>query len=761
MSNEALWDGMLEGADYEKVSDLAVDVPKVLADVSTGQGEGVIREPGLLLTKKEIVSLKRYVSIGFSFPTSLQDVKDFLRYGAEDDGGTGLTPNDFLSAFKLIRNHASTWTPLRERIMLTGTDLQYFGASMRIWGREMARFYDSDEAIQLIKKHSIKTYGDLEKLEREWKGVFPGIALEQETVVGLADYLKDIRDEINAYQLRTNKIKLDLDEFGNALEKTIIPEIKKRLEFISTNKYPHEIALLDKKISERAEVIEKLNNEYKALVEKSLASAATLNIIGFGMAIYLGVEAENVRAERNRQNKAQEADINSLYSKNITLGSLKRVEQDLQNCKVASLNAEVATNNLRHVWNVIDYYVSQSVEEMAKINDGLKLYKFMTTFARVVESWVKVEADAGELVRIFAEADKEYQSQGVGGVAKILAFRSGESEEVQGYATLDILLLSNAKKQMRIDFSRATVLSELYQYLPEVNAQFERLIDNVFDSSRVLQESAVGSKRRLESIRTQLAQVKKELAREVNGAGDEETIEEIVADGTQLLRDVHESVAQELSSLSRSYGRIDYIFDRRVTTDIHTKLAVDIKSAQAVKSTLDGQLEKTLKDQTLIQEAIQIIEKAGIEEIGKEVSLTIDKVNEMRLAPVEAQLVLLAIEQLKKAVEGVIKNISFLFMLDRSRELRETVAALRSKIVEQEEIVRVAGKKQEFIDVVHGLDEQHLLIKPVYKKVIEAFSLFMSKVASVGSYSEAEADKILIEIEAFIAYLLPISRPNL
>ncbi|MCP1421186.1 hypothetical protein J3D47_005429 [Pseudomonas laurylsulfativorans] len=760
MSNEALWEGMLETADYKEVSDLAVDVPKVLADVSMGQGDGVIRASGLLLTKEEIISLKRYVSIGFSFPTNLRDVQDFLRYGVEDDGGTGLTPDDFLSTFTLIRDHASTWTPLRERIMLTGTELQYFGASMRIWGQAMARFYESDEAIQLIKKHSIKTYDDLEKLEREWEGVFPGIALEKDTVVGLADYLKDICNEIDAYQVSTNKIKEDLDEFGNVLEKTIIPEIKKRLEFISTNKYPHEIALLDKQISERAEVIEALNNEYKALVEKSLASAASLNIVGLGMAIYLGVEAENVRAERTEKNKEQEADINSLYSKNITLGSLKRVEQDLQNCKVASLNAEVATNNLRHVWNVIDRYVNQSVVEMAKINDGLKLYKFMTTFARVVESWVKVEADAGELVRIFAEADEEFKSQGVRRVAKILAFRSGESVEVQGYATLDISLLSNSKEQMRSDFARATVLSEKYQYLPEVNAQFKRLVDNVFDSSRVLQETAGGSKQLLESISFRLAQVKKELAREVNGAGDDGTIEDIVSEGTQALRDVQDSVARELSSLSRSYGHIDYTFDRRETTDINAKLVVDIEAAQAVKSTLDGQLKKTLEDQTQIQRAIDIIEKAGIEEIGKEVNLTIDKVNEMRLAPVEAQLVLLAIEQLKKAVEGTVKNISFLFMLDRSRELRERVAALRSNIVEHEESVRLAGEKQEFIKVVHGLDDLHLLFKPEYKKSIEAVSLFVSQVASVGSYSEAEADRTLNEIEAFTAYLLPISSPH-
>jgi hypothetical protein len=88
MENNELWDDVFDGADYEKISYLAAQVPKTLFEASAGLREGR-PDPGLVLTKEQIIWIKEYVALGLSFPVSWKDVSDYLRYGVGENGGIG------------------------------------------------------------------------------------------------------------------------------------------------------------------------------------------------------------------------------------------------------------------------------------------------------------------------------------------------------------------------------------------------------------------------------------------------------------------------------------------------------------------------------------------------------------------------------------------------------------------------------------------------------------------------------------------------
>lgn len=118
----------------DKVVEAAAKAPQVFVNASLGEGEEYNRDPGMQLTKAQIISLRKYEVLGLSLPVRLQDVVAYLNYGAGDEGGVGLTARDFLRTFATTYDHAKRWSPLREQIMMTSHDLRVLLAALS--GRE-------------------------------------------------------------------------------------------------------------------------------------------------------------------------------------------------------------------------------------------------------------------------------------------------------------------------------------------------------------------------------------------------------------------------------------------------------------------------------------------------------------------------------------------------------------------------------------------------------------------------------------------------
>lgn len=409
MKANAVWDDALKSISPEEITDLAQRVPLALANVSVPEEEGGFRETGLLLTKKQVIDLRKYEAAALALPFTLTDVKDYLNFGDDEGGGAGLKHEDFRKTFSATRNHALRWSPLRESIMLTGSELKLFASSMSIYGDAMEDIYQDVRASVLLEKYDIKTLDQLKKIEMELGGKFPGIELESNTVSDLGYYLEQIFKRIKDNLGNVKAIKETLAVFGYDLREYILPDIKFRLSLIASTSLPAEVERLKLQIDERAVRIDEKNKEYKEAVNKSISAALGLNIVGLAMAIYLGVEAENIRAERNRLYKEQEAEIEKLKNKNQTLGSLNRVKYDLQGLELVSVDADIATQNLMYVWNVLHLYVKSSQDAVAEIHDALSLRRFMTAFRLVVSPWKQIEIDADALIAVFKAADEEYE----------------------------------------------------------------------------------------------------------------------------------------------------------------------------------------------------------------------------------------------------------------------------------------------------------------------------------------------------------------
>jgi hypothetical protein len=418
MSSVKLWADALEGVDYQKVTEFAQNAPKVLAetskektDVATGD---ITRGDGLILTKKQIIDVHRYEVASLALPVTLKDVIDYLAFGAGQDGGSGLRAADFLDTFRIIREHAQRWAPLRTEIMLASSKLKLFGSNILLYGDEVESLYLELKAGALLDEKNVNTEADLQKLKLDMGDQFPGLELEENTIRDTKYSLKRILDNVHANLTNVQSIKTNLDKFGATLREVVIPAIKLKASLINSNSYPAQVKDLEKVIAQRMTEIAEKNTEYKALVEKALQSAGRLNLFGLGLAIYFGVEAENVRAARRKLNEQQDKDIETLRNMNQTLGSLRRVEHDMQNMTVVAVDADLATKNLIHVWNVLELYVNQSNSVVSEIHDAMSLRRFKLAFKGVVSPWEQIRNDADLLIQVFKDAEREYnQPQGM------------------------------------------------------------------------------------------------------------------------------------------------------------------------------------------------------------------------------------------------------------------------------------------------------------------------------------------------------------
>ncbi|MFP3516813.1 alpha-xenorhabdolysin family binary toxin subunit A [Pseudomonas sp. SIMBA_077] len=398
---------------YDEIIHHAQNAPKVFINLSAKEYDDVNRDPGLLLTKNEIIQIKTYEATALALPHTREDVKAYLNFGDANDAGPGLHYDKFTTLFSNTRNHALRWNPLYSEMKLTGTRLQIFSRNMGVYGESITELLNGIKTLKkmqsLLEINNIETLAQLKEIEVNSGKKFPDIELEKNTKNDLRSYLNSIFDIVKEHQVNTNELHKSITNFSNDLQLHILPNIKYHLRLVETNTVQRDVEDLQLTINERSLSIEEKTTEYKELVLKAIQAGSQFNLPGLALAIYQGVEAEKIRHARNKLCDEQAADIIKLGKKNQTLASLQKVKYDLLNLNIVTFNADYATQNLRHVWNVIHTYVKQSRDTVDKIDDALSLGLFMTEFKLVVDPWQNIATQTKSLIEVFTEADDEYK----------------------------------------------------------------------------------------------------------------------------------------------------------------------------------------------------------------------------------------------------------------------------------------------------------------------------------------------------------------
>jgi len=679
-----------------KIVEAAAKAPRMFVSASLGEGEEYNRETGIQLTKEQIISLRKYEVLGLSLPVRLADVVAYLNYGAGDAGGVGLKATDFLRTFTYTYDHAKRWSPLREKIMLTGTDLKIFAGNIIRTGKGIVEIYDDLKASRYLEEFDINTPEEYLQLKRTIPGL-PDLGLPSGDVPEIKAYLNDMLDKVMKCHAKAEEVRSELDSFGADMREIVLPEIKLRLEFVSRNTYQADIQALQGEIDQRSKEIDELNKQYDQLVQEAIRSAATLNIGGLILGIYQGVKAEKIRKERNRLKAEQQTSNQVMASKNQTLSSLNKVRDDLQNLSYVAIEAEVATQNLMLVWNALSTYIYASVKEVDLLQEATSLRKFKNQILGIIDPWEQIKASSDQLLGVFAAADKEYGSSFTMFRSKAVMFSLNNNPAVSDFDGAALRAHAAAVQTSNVT---AQMLGEQFNYLPGTVRTMNGLTVAIQKATFELRNQAQTTGINLERAQNKLKTAQIELLEYPEDA------DEIHEEMESELKNVSMKVAEYAADLKMTHDGLSTAYDRSASAQWIVTLQQDRAFTEALKVKSEEKVVDFEKQMKSVSEALELIAKAGVEKIGQEARLTLDNLKALGLAPPQVQIALFAIDTLKKMISGIGEAISYLNMLAAYNKLKEKAADLRAQLKKLiNEIEQTDGKIQ-LVRVLDQLDDE-------------------------------------------------------
>lgn len=310
-------------------------LPDTLVSAAASNTPDVFREPGLILTRSQLVNLKRYEVRGLSLPVILKDVIGYLGY--ESGAGANLEAKDFQESFTIIRNHALQWAPIRADMMNIGSELSVFADQIKTYQHSIQEIYQ-DLRTQVTDNINPADRADF------------------------VNYIQEVGNLVRERQTATNVLNARLNDFAEELSTKVMPTVQIKLRSIDNRKQPLEISRLNAEIEERARRIDEKQQEYK----KAVGIAVGTGVVVLAAGIYFSVQAEKIRKDLNALRAAQNRSIIELERQNKINGALQRVRFDISDLQELVFDADIATKNLTVVWTALDTYMTESVNQANK-----------------------------------------------------------------------------------------------------------------------------------------------------------------------------------------------------------------------------------------------------------------------------------------------------------------------------------------------------------------------------------------------------------
>ncbi|MEZ2862192.1 alpha-xenorhabdolysin family binary toxin subunit A [Proteus terrae] len=388
----------------------APDVPKVALGLILGIDIENGRLPGIV-TSPDLIKIKTYINKALSLPYKLDDVIDFIGYNQIST--QQLSPENVLSLFIKMREHALEWNKIEYSIKQQAIDLEIIGREITSTGENIIAFINQ---MPLLTKIST-TMHDLS--EQELINI-KYTSQDKQVSIQLIHILESMKEDIEIERDKTLKLKESLSTFRskimggkdsqNIAHHSIYHEIvnKKRLinEFYNKNN----VLLSDERdlLIEDISILKEEYKNYVALAFTGLAAGIIGVIITGGI---FGAKAESIRKKRNQlidkvKNLNKEIDIyaNLLLHLNSLYIELEEIEQLIE-------DTNMALEHIEYVWQAILTEIDASINNFNKINNALELIKFSIYLEKIISPWYMVIGYSKEILISFDNALSSFYSK--------------------------------------------------------------------------------------------------------------------------------------------------------------------------------------------------------------------------------------------------------------------------------------------------------------------------------------------------------------
>ncbi|KPB57768.1 hypothetical protein AC512_0212 [Pseudomonas savastanoi pv. phaseolicola] len=363
------------------------------------------RSAALILTREDILSLKRYERHALNIPTSLTRVEQQL--GFTRSYIPGLEPEDMLVTYQAINNHGKSWLSIEDGIKRSGFAIELFATQFSRQGEQIINYIEKmDFARQLDL-----TVADLNIEEVRNTAPVPLGETDQRVCITLAEFLKKTASQIKNHQHAAQTLADHIDTFSTVLSVQLIPGINDKVKLANCSDLDQQIQDLEKDIEQLTTEIEQKNNEYKTALYN-----IAWGLFGgpIGVAItggIFGAQAEEIRKEKNRMVASKNEKVQKLEEKSPLAAAVRSLQILFEDMNIRMMDAHQSATHLKDLWTMLAAYIDRSASELSAITTDQALMIFAMQFQGVVTPWREIRGMANQLLKIFDSALDQFQRE--------------------------------------------------------------------------------------------------------------------------------------------------------------------------------------------------------------------------------------------------------------------------------------------------------------------------------------------------------------
>jgi hypothetical protein len=361
------------------------------------------RDAALLVTKEDVLSLKRYESYGLNLPHTLETVQ--LQLGITSSGIPGLEPSDIMNTHSAINLHALSWAPLEAKIKDIGYDLDRFATTFHQQGKGILSIIEKMDVVSRIKTR-------VDQLTREMieEAVpTPLNETDKSTTAVLSTYLASLAEGIERQKLAATSLRDQLTVFVTTIRTKLIPDVSQKLDLVKNSDLERQIKELTTDIDSLSKEIDQKNKEYTQ-AKNSIAWGVMGGPIGVAITGGIfGSKAERIRKEKNRLISEKNSKIKEVNTKQPISAAIRRLELQFDDMYIRLEDARQSASHLEDLWSMLANYIKGSAEDLEKISDSQTLLIFTLQFRAVITPWELLGGFTTRLLQIFESALDQYK----------------------------------------------------------------------------------------------------------------------------------------------------------------------------------------------------------------------------------------------------------------------------------------------------------------------------------------------------------------
>jgi len=390
-----------EKPEKPKITITPTEFLRTLAEDEKNNG----RATALILTKEDILSIKRYERHSLNLPNTLERVQQQL--GFTHSGISGLEPQDLLLTYSAINQHAKSWSAIEVDIKAKGFDLDLFAGEFSNQGKQILDYVDKMELARQLQL----TVADLTIETVKSLKPAPLTKTDKTVCLSLAETLKKMAVQMEAHRKASRKLAEDIKQFAHTLTVDLVPGINDKVRLAGRSVLDEDLIALEKEIDRLTVDIDQKHQEYK-----TTKTHITLGLLGgiVGLIVtdsIFGAQAEAIRKEKNRLVTEKKTRLETFGQKRPLAAAIRSLEILFEDMKIRMLDAHQSAVNLQDLWTILAKYVDNAATRLADISDDQTLLDFVLEFKSVVTPWEEIKGITTHLLLTFEQALDEFSNQ--------------------------------------------------------------------------------------------------------------------------------------------------------------------------------------------------------------------------------------------------------------------------------------------------------------------------------------------------------------